>query len=235
MSETEESQFPPEEEVYNYASSVDIHCIGSKYRLDNVVALAVEHGFRGIVTLPCFIEDLAKELKKQNSAILPVCVLDYPYGVSTTDVRNYSIIAAKEKGAKEIEIVCPNHLVGDFKQIENDVRALSLVASKSGLKLKYLVDTSTLAEEGCLTRIGRICHNFGVGISVFNSKRIDHSDNILKIRSIKNKTNIKTKVYLADPTIEIVTLYNKAGIDVLSFDAKNAASIVHEYEEQLKA
>lgn len=227
---------------FNYATQVDLHVLDSKPNIPSIVAIGIEHGFRGVLVHPARIEALAQEIKKYagSSEIMPIALLDFPYGSSTVAARNYAITDAKEKGAKEVEIVAPYHFLAekDFKMFENDMQATRMHAIKTCIKIKYVVDfNSDFINEDVLTRISRIANSCNMFISTstgFFDKKINHSDNILKIRTVKNKANIKIKSYINDDNLDTLLAYNKSGVDVIGMDIAKAPFIVHAFEEQIK-
>lgn len=233
-----------EDKAFNYASHVDLHMLfssGEKSSIRNAVAIGTEHNFRGIIVLPNKIQELSEEIKKNaNSELLPIAMIDYPFGASTLDVRNYNIISAKEKGTKEVEIIAPYHFLAEknFAAFEHDMKATTMTAAKHQIKIKYVIDLSVkFFKEDILSRIARIANSCGVFLSTstgFFDDKINHSNLILKIRAIKNKADVRIKSYINTDNIEIISSYNKAGIEVMGLDIKNAPKLVHEFESQIK-
>src|SRR5690606_7730542 len=124
----------------------------------------------------------------------PICIIDYPFGISSLDVRTYSLHSVKEKGAKEVEIVAPYHFIKnkDFKKLQEDVQSIVTVAKKINLSIKYVVDQNNpIIDDTVRTRINRIIGSSGINsISTslgFFDKSTEHGDNVLRMRNIKNK------------------------------------------------
>lgn len=226
---------------FEYCDKVDIHAIDLDSPLDLVTAIATEHGFRGVVVTLNRIEELVKNISKDTLAdkkIVPIAVIDYPYGSLSTDVRRYSILSAKEKGAKEVEVVAPYSLFisRKFKEIGDDIQNLASAAKESNIKLRYVIDiNSAFIDESVRTKIMRIVSNNqieDVSTSLgFYDKKVDHSDSVLKMRNMKSKTGSQTKSFISDASVADLTLYAKAGVDTVGLDWKLAANVVHSYED----
>lgn len=226
---------------FDFCDKVDLHALDSSTPLENVVYVAAEHGFRGIVVTLCKIEELVKLINKPligDKKIIPICAIDYPYGNMSHDVRSYCMHAAKEKGAKEIEIVAPYHFIEnkDFKNIFEDAKNIVNLAKKLDLKIKYVLDQNNpKLDDGVKTRIYRILSQCGIEIIStslgFFDKKDDHSNSILKMRSIKSKINCKIKTFLSTDDAESFALYPKAGADIIGVYWKQAPQLIHAYED----
>lgn len=231
------------ENRFDYCTNVDLHILDAPNSIETAVAIAAEHGFRGIVVPISQLEYLVKLLKKTSDdcKILPICILDYPYGSSSQDIRTYSILSAKEKGAKEIEIVAPYHLYQkkDFENILADMKSLVLTANRAGISIKYIIDqNSGFVEDSMKTKLCRMISSSKMPIvsssSGFFDKDINHPDNILKMRALKSKTNAIVKVFINTINPTEFAMYPKAGADIIGLQWNKAPHVVHAYEDLIE-
>jgi deoxyribose-phosphate aldolase len=234
-----------EEEIkqFEYCDKVDLHALELSTPLDAVVSIAGEHGFRGIVVTPGKLASLVKEINKPNYGcqnIIPICAIDYPYGNSSIDVRTYSVTSAKENGAKEIEIVAPYHLIveKDFRHVYEDIQSILTAAKKYEIAVKYVLDlNSPFIDDAIRTKLCRVMTSTRVpAISTslgFYDENIDHGDNILKMRNIKNKVGCTIKTFVRTNDPNSFAMYPKAGVDIIGVDWKKGPFLAHAYEEMV--
>jgi hypothetical protein len=78
------------------------------------------------------------------------------------------------------------------------------------------------------TRIPLISTSLG-----FFDQDIDHGDNVLKMRNIKNKVGCAMKVFVNTNDPSQFAMYPKAGVDIVGVHWKSAAFLTHAYEEMV--
>jgi deoxyribose-phosphate aldolase len=229
-----------EENSFSFSDRVDLHCMDLYTPLSSVVAVAAEHNFRAIVVPIGRIEELVKAINKPDlgdKKIVSVAVFDYPYGFSSLDIRTYSIFSAKEKGAKEIEIVAPYYYIvrEDFIKIVEDVKSLIVSANKADIKLRYVLDqNSGFIDDGFRIKLYRALSQAKVpmlstSLGHFDEK-IDHGDNIIRMRSMKSKINCPIKAFIDTTNPSDLALYPRAGADTIGLNWNQAPHLVYEYE-----
>lgn len=225
------------EETFDYCNNVEIY-VKNNCKLQNVVAVASEHSFKGIVVDSNRIVELVKELKNVNSDILPVCSIDAPEGNSSIDIRAYSIVSAKEKGAKEVEIYAPSFLIEtrDFRKIYEDLQNCINISSKNNIPFKYIInDMYKTLPDDIKTKICRLFSTINLEYLgfCFSKQNNNHSDNIIKMRFFKNKVSSKIKTYIKDVSKEDFAAFVKAGVDTIGLDWEIASYLVHAYESMM--
>lgn len=237
-----------EKQVFAYCNKVDLHAFELNQNLKPVVALAIEHGFRAIVVPHVRIPDLIAAIntviidKEERSLVIPIAAIDYPFGTLPKDVRSYSIMSARECGAKEVEIVAPYvHLANkSFDKIDDDVKTLQSMASKTGMTLRYVVDQyCDMFDDGVKSRLYRLLainqvKSVSISLGFYEDEGFDHSDNILKMRHVKNKTAAQIKSFVRTTNPAMFALYPKAGSEIIGVDWQTAPSMVHKYEEMVQ-
>ncbi len=229
-----------EETPFDCCNKVDLHVSEQSVDLSRVVAIANEHGFRAIAVPMNKLDELNKRLNTNEVKI--ISVIDYPFGTLSKDVRSYSIFVAKEKGAEEVEILIPLSFLNtkDFKNIEEDLLNLITAADKSSICLRYVLEQNNPAfshNNAIFYKTLRLLGKKGVkNISTslgFFDEKIDHSENILKMRSVKTKSNCNTKAYVNTDNANVFSLYPKAGADLIGVDWKTATYLVHAYNQMV--
>lgn len=234
-----------ENKSFHYCNKVDLHALDYFCLLETVVSVAAEHGFRGIVVTLGRLDELVKEIHRPSygdSSLLPICAIDYPLGCSSTDVRVYSMISAKERGAKEVEIVAPYHHLVDknFRKINEDLQAVMKAADKHDIKVKYVVDINSLfMDDSIKSKLCRIiaankvpCVSTSLGF--FDEyDNPNHNDIVLNMRSMKAKTGARFKSFVSAKTPEELSMYPKAGADIVGMSWNKAPFLTHAYEEMV--
>lgn len=104
---------------------------------------AMEYNFYSVCVNPCFVK-LAKE-KLKNSDVKVACVIGFPLGANTTEVKKFEAQTAVLDGADELDMVIN---VGKLKEknyqyILDDINAVCSV----GAVVKVIIETSLLTEE----------------------------------------------------------------------------------------
>lgn len=229
---------------FRFANKVDIHAMQINIDAIGLVALAYEHEFRGVVVDITNAEYLCKAIKNSNKdenyTPISICAINYPFGNLTTDIRCYSIMSAKEKGIDEIEIVLPYHLIinKEFNKFDKDIQSVIETCNRADLKFKYVIDPNVeFLDDGSRTRIYKILSSYKLDIlsnslGFFDGAYpIDHSNNILGMRYMKNKVGSKIKCFIGNKiSISTLSLYIKAGADMFGIEWQHSPNIVHEYE-----
>jgi deoxyribose-phosphate aldolase len=233
-----------EQPAFNFCNKVDLHTLDPYSDLSSLVAIAGEHGFRGISVLSCRLESLIKEINKPlygNKDIIPVSLIDFPFGQSSMASRSYSVLDAKEKGAKEVEVVAPYGLFAEeeFGKIHEDLKNLTTAAAKANVKFRYIIDyKSPYLNDVIKTKILKILSiikpNSVSSASGYFDGDVDNSDNILFLRNIKTKASCEIKTYLSNIDINDFAVYPKAGVDIVGLDWTEAVNIAHAYEDILQ-
>lgn len=114
-----------------------------------IVALcaeAKEFGFASVCVNPCHIALAAKELA--GTDVAPCCVIGFPLGACTTQVKGFEAADAVRGGAKEIDMVINIGTAKDgrWDDVEADIAyVVSSIAGKA--KLKVIIETCLLTDE----------------------------------------------------------------------------------------
>ncbi len=233
-----------ENQCFDYCKQVDLHALDFNVPIENIVSIAGEHGFRGIVVSQSNLKSLVKALKEPlfgNERTIPICVIDYPFGNSGKDVRAYSLQSAKENGAKEVEVIAPYDLIAqkDFKSVYNDIFNLLKLSKTVDIDVKYVFDKQSMPmDDDLIKKVYRVISAakipiLSTSVGYFENKD-NHADNVLQMRNFKMKTGVSIKAYLKNCKPEDVASYVKAGVDIMGIEWKNAPYVVHAYEYMIE-
>lgn len=225
---------------FNYCHRVDLHA-SQMSNLRDVVAVANEHAFRGVVVPHNQIESLTKEIQfHENSTVLPIATIDYPFGSLSSDVRTYAIISAANKGAKEVEIVAPTSLIlnKELKKLDKDLENIILTCAKVKVGFKYIVDYRQFKafSASIQSRILRMISTNEVPIVSTSLGIWDLSDDVIIdevmwVKDVKKKTSAKIKTHVQTSDVNKLAQFPKVGSEILGVHWQDAPNIVHRYEE----
>lgn len=106
---------------------------------------AKDHGFYSVCVNPKWIPLCVSELK--HSDILPITVVGFPLGATTTEQKIYETHTAVADGAMEIDMVIDMSLaLGDkFQLLVEEINAI--VRAAKGLPVKVILETGYLSAE----------------------------------------------------------------------------------------
>ena len=102
---------------------------------------------------PCDVKT-AKELLK-DSGVKVSCVLSFPHGADTSEVKAFQAKNAIENGVNEIDMVMNigQFLSGNYDYVVSDIKAVVDVAHKSGVLVKVIQESGFLT----LDQVAKAC------------------------------------------------------------------------------
>lgn len=131
--------------------------------------LAARYGTASVCLKPYFVKRAAELLK--GTGVLVGTVVGFPHGSSTTESKRYETELACVDGAVEIDMVMNigKALSGDWKFVEQDIKAVCDEAHKHGAKVKVILEMDYLDKGGAglsgddfKHRLCQICERAGV-------------------------------------------------------------------------
>ena len=110
-------------------------------------AICIRLGVASMCVRPCDIT-LAKQLLA-GTPVKVSCVLSFPHGADTTDVKVFQAKQAIAGGAEEIDMVMNigRFMSGDYDFVRNDIREVVEVAHQSGVLVKVIQESGFLTLE----------------------------------------------------------------------------------------
>lgn len=128
--------------------------------IEELCKIAKERGYANVCVNGEYVA-LCKQLLR-GSGVGVACVVGFPLGASTTEVKAFEAAKAVEDGADEIDMVMAVGALkgGDFDYVANDIAA---VKHACGVTLKVIIEECLLTDEQ-IAEAARICVRSGADI-----------------------------------------------------------------------
>ena len=128
--------------------------------IEELCKIAKERGYANVCVNGANVA-LCKQLLR-GSGVGVACVVGFPLGASTTEVKAFEAAKAVEDGADEIDMVMAVGALkgGDFDYVANDIAA---VKHACGVTLKVIIEECLLTDEQ-IAEAARICVRSGADI-----------------------------------------------------------------------
>jgi len=109
--------------------------------------MCIERGVASMCVRPCDIKLTADLLK--DSSVMTSCVLSFPHGADTTEVKVFQAKRAIEDGTQEIDMVMNigQFLSGNYDAVREDIKAVVDVAHAAGIAVKVIQESGFLTLE----------------------------------------------------------------------------------------
>ncbi len=124
-------------------------------------ALAVEYDVASVCIQPHYLKRCSEILK--GSSVVPGTTIGFPHGGHTTESKLAEVEFALADGGKELDMVVNINRVlsGDWKFVEEEIRAINDATHAGGAKLKVIFETCHLNDAQKI-ELCRICGDAGV-------------------------------------------------------------------------
>ncbi len=115
--------------------------------------MCIERGVASMCVRPCDVKLTAELLK--DSPVMVSCVLSFPHGADTSEVKAFQAKQAIEDGVQEIDMVMNigQFLSGNYDAVREDIKAVVDVAHASNVKVKVIQESGFLT----LDQVARAC------------------------------------------------------------------------------
>ena len=145
-----------------------------------VDCVSVPHGYMKIVSE--FSEDI------DISALI-----DFPYGLSETEIRIHSIILAIRKGCKYIDLVLNGFDIENknWSSIRKDVKSCLSVCKSSNVKFRPIIEYRIFKSKDML-ELCDFLYSLGIDVVITSTGTIvdDVTDNVIMSKEVELKTGI---------------------------------------------
>ncbi|RLE56617.1 MAG: deoxyribose-phosphate aldolase [Thermoprotei archaeon] len=180
-----------------------------------------EYGFRAFCISPHHVPHVVKLLK--GSGVRICTVVGFPHGYQITDVKIFEARKYMELGADDIDMVINVQALksGEWKYIEEEVRAVAEVVHSYGGILKVIIETGYLSDEEkervaqVLSRAGadfvKTCTGFGPGRATVHDVSL--------LAQVAHSRGLKVKAAGGIRHLEDALTLVAAGADVLGSSA----------------
>ena len=128
--------------------------------IEELCKIAKERGYANVCVNGAYVS-LCRQLLR-GSGVGVACVVGFPLGASTTEVKAFEAAKAVEDGADEIDMVMAVGALkgGDFDYVAKDIAA---VKHACGVTLKVIIEECLLTDEQ-IAEAARICVRSGADI-----------------------------------------------------------------------
>ena len=128
--------------------------------IEELCKIAKERGYANVCVNGAYVA-LCRQLLR-GSGVGVACVVGFPLGASTTEVKAFEAAKAVEDGADEIDMVMAVGALkgGDFDYVANDIAA---VKHACGVTLKVIIEECLLTDEQ-IAEATKICVRSGADI-----------------------------------------------------------------------
>jgi deoxyribose-phosphate aldolase len=125
-----------------------LHPTMTDRELEDGCKLAAKYGVASVCIKPYAVKRAVELL--QGSGVLVGCVIGFPHGHSTIEVKRYETEIACREGADEIDMVINigKALSGDWDYVERDIQSVCDEAHQHGAKVKVIFENDYLTNGG---------------------------------------------------------------------------------------
>lgn len=125
--------------------------------LERECKVAIEYNVASVCVKPYAVLKAVELLK--GSDVLVGCVIGFPAGNSTVEVKVFETVKACTDGAVEIDMVINigKALQGDWDYIENEITLITEVCHKYGAIVKVIFETDYITRAEDIVKLCQIC------------------------------------------------------------------------------
>jgi deoxyribose-phosphate aldolase len=129
--------------------------------LEKQCAVAKKYNVASVCVKPYAVKHAAEIL--QGSSVAVGCVIGFPHGNSSTEVKVFEAEHACKDGASEIDMVINigKALGGDWKYVENEIELVTEACHRNKAIVKVIFETDYVTGEEDKIRLCQICTRAG--------------------------------------------------------------------------
>ena len=123
-----------------------LKAIGTADQVRELCIEAKKYGFASVCVNPTWVPLCARELA--GSDVLVCTVIGFPLGANSSEIKAAEAKLAVAQGAKEVDMVINLGLAkaGDWKGVEEDIRAVVAAAAPAKATVKVIIETCYLTD-----------------------------------------------------------------------------------------
>jgi deoxyribose-phosphate aldolase len=110
-------------------------------------AEAIEYGFASVCVNPTWARRVSEALR--GSGVVACCVVGFPLGATTAEIKAMEARRALRDGAREIDMVINVGALksGDFDLVRRDIAGVAEACREAGALCKVILETALLSDE----------------------------------------------------------------------------------------
>jgi deoxyribose-phosphate aldolase len=138
-----------------------LHPVFTDNDLKEGCEIAKQYNVASVCVKPYMVKDAVEFLKGTDVKI--GCVIGFPHGNSTTNVKVFETVEACRDGAEEIDMVINigKALQGDLDYVEKEVKAIADACHKNGAILKVIFETDFITDNDMKIALCKACSRAG--------------------------------------------------------------------------
>lgn len=115
--------------------------------IDRMCAEAIEYGFASVCVNPTWARRVSDRLR--GSGVVACCVVGFPLGATTAEIKAMEARRALRDGAREIDMVLNVGALksGDHDLVRRDIAGVSEACREAGALCKVILETALLTDE----------------------------------------------------------------------------------------
>ncbi|MFH1105130.1 MAG: deoxyribose-phosphate aldolase [Actinomycetota bacterium] len=115
--------------------------------IDRMCDEAIEYGFASVCVNPTWAKRVADALKESD--VVACCVVGFPFGATTPEIKAMEARRAIRDGAREIDMVVNIGALksGDYGLVERDIAGVAEACREAGALCKVILETVLLTDE----------------------------------------------------------------------------------------
>lgn len=123
--------------------------------------IALKYDVASVCVKPYAVKMAAGKLR--GSSVMVGCVIGFPHGNSSTEVKIFETQQACRDGATEIDMVINigKALGGDWDYVENEIRAITETCHKNNAIVKVIFENDFITNDNDKIRLCEICTRVG--------------------------------------------------------------------------
>ncbi len=112
---------------------------------------AVEHGFRAVVSFPCYLEILVRELS--GTGVLAQLPIGFPSGAVTSATKRAEAEEGLRIGATDFDMAMNFGALkaGEYSRVSDDIKDVAGIVRAAGKPLKVIIEVGVLTDEEIVT------------------------------------------------------------------------------------
>ena len=203
----------------------EIACYGQDATFNDILTTIFVSSEEGVecVALPSgFMGRVGDFLEHQKFA----AVIDFPYGISTTQVRLHEIILAIRQGANLIDLVLNGSYLKEenWKKVEEDLKTCLTVCNQHDVTLRPILEYKLFSPKTVL-KTCEILEKYNITTVINSTGSIidDPSDNAIICHSIQKNTTISVISCSNRITPKYFGIFTDMGIEGFRFTSSSIA------------
>ncbi|OGD67823.1 deoxyribose-phosphate aldolase [Candidatus Berkelbacteria bacterium RIFCSPHIGHO2_12_FULL_36_9] len=153
-------------EIAKYIDHTNVKAEASSKDIEKLCQEAVKYGFHSVCVTPYRVKDASRFLTKIhtptgcNNKVEIICVVGFPFGLTTTEEKIFESKTAVKDGATEIDMIINIGAIKDhnWDHVENEIRQIAAEIKPLGLKVIMEIGFLTRAE---LIKACKVAKNAG--------------------------------------------------------------------------